>query len=107
MAVVATPGRTSGSAMRLNAVHRLAPSTIAASSSAGGRAAQNAFMIQIANGRLKDRYATTSPVVVPSRWVARKITNSGSTAAAIGAMRVEMIQNETWSLPLNELRAKP
>ena len=29
----------------------------------------------------------------------RKITNSGSTTAAIGAMRVEMIQNETWSLP--------
>ena len=37
----------------------------------------------------------------------RKITNSGSTTAAIGAMRVEMIQNETWSLPRNWLRASP
>ena len=32
---------------------------------------------------------------MPSRPAARKITNSGSTTAAIGAMRVEMIQNET------------
>jgi hypothetical protein len=27
--------------------------------------------------------------------------------AAIGAMRVEMIQNERWSLPRNLLRARP
>ena len=48
-----------------------------------------------------------SPQVVPSRPVARKITNSGSTAAAIGAIRVEMIQNATWSLPRKWLRARP
>jgi len=41
--------------MRRNAVQRDAPSIIAASSSAGGRSAKNAFMSQIANGRLKDR----------------------------------------------------
>ncbi len=46
-----------------------------------------------------------SPQVVPSSPVARKITNNGSTAAAIGAMRVEMIQNATWSLPRKWLRA--
>jgi hypothetical protein len=53
--VVAIPGTTSGSAIRRNAVQRLAPSTIAASSSEGGRSAKNAFMIQIAKGRLKVR----------------------------------------------------
>src|SRR3954471_9781208 len=104
MAVVATPGSTSGSAMRRKATQRDAPSTIAASSRDGGRSAKNAFMIQIANGRLNDRQETNGPHGVPSSPVARKITNSGSTAAAIGAMRVEMIQNATWSLPRNLLR---
>ena len=49
------PGRTSGTAILRNAVQRDAPSTSAASSSDGGRSAKNAFMIQIANGRLNDR----------------------------------------------------
>ncbi len=104
---MATPGSASGSAMRRNDVQRDAPSTIAASSRDFGSSAKNAFMIQIANGRLNVRYATISPQVEPSRPVKRKITNSGRMTAAIGAIRWEMIQNATWSLPRNDERASP
>ena len=41
--------------MSLNADHRVAPSIIAASSSDGLSSEKNAFMIQIANGRLNVR----------------------------------------------------
>ena len=93
--------------MSLNADQRVAPSMSAASSSEGLSSAKNAFMIQIANGRLNVRYATISPAVDPSSPVKRKITNSGRMTAAIGAIRWEMIQNATWSLPRKRLRARP
>src|ERR1700730_17673449 len=53
VAAAIKPGAASGSSTRRNAVHRLAPSTRAASSSSSGISAKKPLSIQMAKGRLK------------------------------------------------------
>src|SRR4051812_29468956 len=107
MAVVATPGRASGNAIRRKDIQREAPSTIAASSNDLGSSAKKAFMIQIANGRLNVRYAAIIPHVEPTRPVKRKMTNMGRITAAIGALRGGMIQKAKGSWLGNGEGASP
>ena len=52
VAAAISPGNASGSSTRRKEVHRLAPSTSAASSSSSGISARKPFSIQMANGKL-------------------------------------------------------
>src|SRR5215218_3864108 len=73
----------------------LHPSTRAASSMDLGTWWKKAFISQMAKGRLKVRQAKIRPGMVFTSPARRNITNSGTITAAIGAILVERIQNDT------------
>src|SRR5687768_12572984 len=94
-AVVINPGLVIGKATFQNARILLHPSTRAASSMDRGTWWKNAFISQMAKGRLKVRQARMRPGMVLTSPARRNITNSGTITAAIGAILVERIQNDT------------
>src|SRR3954451_11168879 len=94
-AVVIKPGLVTGTATFQNARILLQPSTMAASSMDRGTWWKNAFISQMAKGRLKVRQARIRPGTVFTSPARRNITNSGTITAAIGAILVERIQNDT------------
>src|ERR1700761_7148074 len=79
----------------------------AASSKAIGSSAKKALKSQMAKGKLKVRKAMTRPWMELRRWKLRNTTYKGTMTAAIGAIRVLIIQNERCFLPAKWLLANP
>ena len=103
--VATRPGATSGSVMRMNAPIRLAPSTIAASSSSNGTPATKPRSVQIVNGRTNTRYVSASPITVFVRWRPSRMRNSEMISASAGIICTISTVTRNAMRPRNRKRA--
>ena len=105
IADAARPGSASGSATFTNAVARLQPRVIAASSSSGETPAKTLAVVRTTNGRARAVCAIETPSTVSSMPHWMKMTASGIERMTIGNALVPTTESRSVSPPRNANRA--